>query len=184
MTLGMQLDAAIAQLDSLSSPQLYSLIVLVTVLVATLLLGNAQPLEEKMSALKTSTATTAATNTTSTTKTSNSTSAADSKTGATTTTKGTTTTMGPEPRWYIFRLFNYAVLLAFGASVVEFVLHAADKDRTQLVRVLVAWCMCLIYFFGFFGVSIVHDADVVETTTPVVVPAVAVVVDNDQDKTL
>ena len=158
MTLGMQLDAAIARLDSLSSPQLYGLIVAVTVLVATLLLGTAQPLEDKIMTRTLHGNKTDGTTTGSSTATAATVKAA----GNTTTTKTATTNggSGPEPRWYIFRLFNYAVLLAFTASVVEFVLHAADKDRTQLVRVLVAWCMCLIYFFGFFGVSIVHDADV------------------------
>ena len=157
MTLGMQLDDAIARLDDLSSPQLYGLIVAVTVLATTLLLGTAQPLEEERIMNKTLHGNKTDGTTTTTTRSS-------TATAATTTTTTTAAANGgggpPEPRWYIFRLFNYAVMLAFTASVVEFVLHAADKDRTQLVRVLVAWCLCLIYFFGFFGVSIVHDADV------------------------
>ena len=139
LTLGMQLDAALAQLDSLSSPQLYSLIVLVTVLIATLLLGNATPLDDAAWRAKTATVTTSTSPTSSTSPSSS---------------------QHPEPRWYIFRLVNYAMLLAFGASVVEcFVWHADayTKDRTLLARVLLGWCACLIYFFGFFGVSIVHS---------------------------
>ena len=139
MTLGMKLDATLAQLDSLSSPQLYSLIVLVTVLIATLLLGNAQPLDEAaysaaMHNVKTTTSSKAPT------------------------TAPSTNNAYPEPRWYIFRLVNYAMLCMFGASVVEFFWHADlyAKDRTLLARVLGAWCLSLIYFFGFFGVSIVH----------------------------
>ena len=137
LTLGMQLDAALAQLDSLSSPQLYTIIVLVTVLIATLLLGNAQPLDADPAVLMKDVAV---------------------GSSATTMTTNATTTNHPEPRWYIFRLFNYAMLLAFGASVVEFCWHADlyAKDQSLLVRVLLAWCLCLIYFFGFFGVSIVH----------------------------
>lgn len=131
LTLGMQLDAALAQLDSLSSPQLYGLIVLVTVLIATLLLGNAQPLDE--GAIKV-------------------------KKPLQQQPELAVGSNGPEPRWYIFRLFNYAMLIAFGASVVEFYYHndLYTKDRALLLRVLVGWCLCLIYFFGFFGVSIVH----------------------------
>ena len=135
LTLGMQLDASLAQLDSLSSPQLYTLIVLVTVLIATLLLGNAQPLDENNAAVLMKTA------------------------AATSSTSSSNKSKGREPRWYIFRLFNYAIMFAFGASVVQFLLHADlyAKDQTLLARVLAAWCLCLIYFFGFFGVSIVHD---------------------------
>ena len=142
LTLGMQLDAALSQLDSLSSPQLYSLIVLVTVLIATLLLGNAQPLDEAKMMKNVVTTTT-----------SSSSSSSNKKNNK------TTTSLGREPRWYIFRLFNYAMLTAFSLSVVEFLLHADRyaKDQTLLMRVLAAWCLCLIYFFGFFGVSIVHS---------------------------
>lgn len=140
LTIGMQLDSALSQLDSLSSPQLYSLIVLVTVLIATLVLGNAQPLDEAKVMMKNVTTTTATT---------------------TTTAKTTTTSSGGhrEPRWYIFRLFNYGMLTAFGLSVVEFLWHADvyAKDQTLLARVLLAWCLCLIYFFGFFGVYVVHS---------------------------
>ena len=156
-TWGMQLDAALSQLDSLSSPQLYGVIVLVTVLIATLLLGNAPALDESAVRrhAKTTTTTTA-------------------KTAVPTTTTNTNAVGGaPEPRWYIFRLVNYAMLVIFGISVVEFFTHANDivyaKDPTMLLRVLLAWCLALIYFFGFFGVSIVHSDVVVAAsaeTTP------------------
>lgn len=144
LTLGMQLDAALSQLDSLSSPQLYSLIVLVTVLIATLLLGNAQPLDEAKMMKNVVTTTTTSSNIRNNNKNNKTTSS---------------TSLGREPRWYIFRLFNYAMLTAFSLSVVEFLLHADRyaKDQTLLMRVLAAWCLCLIYFFGFFGVSIVHS---------------------------
>jgi hypothetical protein len=147
LTLGMQLDAALAQLDALSSPQLYSLIVLGTVLVSTFVLGAPKPLLQKsvypelpLPVLPNSSNNSSNNN--------NNSSAAK-----------TTTATGPEPRWYIFRLFNYAVLLAFTGSVVEFVWHADDyaSDHTLLLRVLLAWCLGLVYFFGFFGVSIVHS---------------------------
>lgn len=141
-TWGMQLDAALAHLDALSSLQLYGLIVLVTVLIATLLLGNAQP-------LPTTTAAVAQND--------------DKNNKSNTTAGGHRHRHHPEPRWYIFRLFNYAVLLAFAGSVADFAWFATST--AQLVRVLVTWCACLIYFFGFFGVSIVHDDVVVDATT-------------------
>lgn len=141
-TIGMQLDAALATLDGLSSPQLYAIIVLCTVLIATVLLGNAKPLDE--TALRNAAAAVAATST---------------KSNPAPTTNMSAASNGPEPRWYIFRLFNYGVLAAFLASVViGFWYHLRQPvDQAQLLRILLVWCVCLIYFFGFFGVSIVHS---------------------------
>lgn len=140
-TVGMKVDAALAALDGLSSPQLYAVIVLATVLVATILLGNAKPLDETVLAA-----------TASPTAVSTRSAAAASSLPA-----------PPEPRWYIFKLVNYGVLAAFGASVLEFFWHCRrhhheqEEGSTSVLRMLVVWCVCLIYFFGFFGVSIVHS---------------------------
>lgn len=66
---------------------------------------------------------------------------------------------GPEPRWHIFRYVNYMIVAAFVASVLEFSRNAATytNETYVLLRFLLAWSACVCYFFGFFGVSFVHD---------------------------
>eukprot|EP00522_Entomoneis_paludosa_P010695 CAMPEP_0172455346 /NCGR_PEP_ID=MMETSP1065-20121228/12020_1 /TAXON_ID=265537 /ORGANISM="Amphiprora paludosa, Strain CCMP125" /LENGTH=621 /DNA_ID=CAMNT_0013207807 /DNA_START=103 /DNA_END=1968 /DNA_ORIENTATION=+ len=137
MTVGMRIDAAINDLNNLSSTQLYALIVVGTCLIATFLLGNGD-----QQSLEMTSAAAAAFN-------------KSAKTTASTSNKNSQ----PEPRWYIFRMINYAMLVAFVASVANFVWNYAAYavDSAVLLRFLLGWSACLIYFFGFFGVSFVHD---------------------------
>jgi uncharacterized membrane protein YjfL (UPF0719 family) len=129
----MRLDAAIQRLDSLTSTQLYALIVGLTVLISFVVLGSAadsvdveqrQPVEEKRPRK------------------------ASNKTGG-----------HPEPRWHIFRWVNVAVAVVFSGSVADFFLHASQyiTDSDVLLKYLGLWCLLLLYFFGFFGISFVHD---------------------------
>jgi quinol-cytochrome oxidoreductase complex cytochrome b subunit len=136
-TIGMRLDAAIAQLDNLSSTQLYALIVGLIIMVSFMILGPAAempdgdpvsllpppPLEPKMI--------------------SNPPHAKSPR----------------EPRWHIFRWVNYATVLAFGWSVVEFGMHCSDylQDSDAMLKFLLAWSILVCYFFAFFGISFVHD---------------------------
>lgn len=131
-TIGQHIDAALAGIDSLSSTQLYALIVGATVVISFLLLGSASETAEIDYTLK-----------------KNSPKKTLSK----------ATSDAPEPRWHIFRYVNYTIVAAFLWSVAEFSLHAADywSSSDALLAFLVGWSVFLCYFFGFFGVSFVHD---------------------------
>jgi hypothetical protein len=134
-TIGMRLDAAIAQLDNLSSTQLYGLIVGLIIMVSFMILGPAAempdgdpvsllpPPEPKMIS------------------------------------NPSHVKSHREPRWHIFRWVNYATVLAFGWSVVEFGLHCSDylQDSDAMLKFLLAWSILVCYFFAFFGISFVHD---------------------------
>ena len=146
MTLGMRLDAAIKKIDSLSSTQLYILIVGITIVVSFLVLGSAQQPADVVPH--------DGVTTTSTTST-------DRKITATRTSTIETTSKGPEPRWHIFRWVNFATVALFIWSVVDFTTNATiylnDNDSSTLLKFLVGWSILLCYFFGFFGVSFVHE---------------------------
>lgn len=118
-------------LDSLSSTQLYVLLVTLTVGVSFILLGTSSSSEPPRLGPS------AATN--------------EKNQGK--------RRSGPEPRWHLFSYVNYAIVAAFGWSVFEFFhSYALYTQNTQLLlRFLVAWSVCLCYFFGFFGVSFVHS---------------------------
>ena len=137
MTLGMRVAAAMSDLNDISSTQLYVLIVIVTCLISTILLGSAEQ-QQPPEMTATNVAKQPTPRKASLPKDKNS---------------------PPEPRWYIFRMFNYAMLVAFVASVASFLWNYASYtvDSGVLLRFLVGWSVCLIYFFGFFGVSFVHD---------------------------
>ena len=135
-TLGERLDSVIQQIDSLSSMQLYSLIVGFTIVIASLLLGSANVENEYSSELLQSTA---------------------SRLHHKTTT--TTQRRYAEPKWHIFKWVNYAAVLTFGWSVVDFTMHCSVylHDSDTLLKFLVAWSVFICYCFGFFGISFVHD---------------------------
>lgn len=77
-----------------------------------------------------------------------------------------------EPRWHIFRWVNYAAVTVFCWSVADFALHWHEYLHSDnvLLQFLFGWSVLLCYFFGFFGVSFVHDTVVEpEETTRYVV---------------
>jgi hypothetical protein len=185
-TLGMQLDAALAQLDSLSSTQLYILIVFVTVLISSVLLGNAQPTELVVVDNAQQHRTRTSDRHSPTKKMMTKSSSSDAASAL------------PEPRWYLFRIVNYAMMAAFALSVVAFSLQFAGVSvfsslignsggsggvvpmgPSTMLRFLVGWSVFLIYFFGFFGVSFVHNdveqenvsGDVATTSTATATPS-------------
>ncbi|KAL7580214.1 hypothetical protein ACA910_012961 [Epithemia clementina (nom. ined.)] len=146
-TLEMRVAAFISELNNITSTQLYALIVIVTCLISTILLGSAEQQQPAAAALE---------------MTANS--AAKHQSAPPKTYFPKDKNSPPEPRWYIFRMFNYAMLIAFAASLASFFWNYTSYtvDSGVLLRFLLGWSVCLIYFFGFFGVSFVHD--VVEDT--------------------
>ena len=129
MTIGMQLDAMLARLDSLSSTQLYGIIVCFTVAISFLLLGSGStvddvPLVEMTKKKKTP----------------------------------LPPNVGRQPKWFVLKWCNYAAIVSFVASVGKAAMHAYQQDSFSLVQYLIGWSLFLCYFFGFFGISFI-DAE-------------------------
>jgi hypothetical protein len=131
MTLGMRVDSWLSQVDNLSSTQLYGLIVAATVGLCFVLLGSGNvqdvPFDDHAEEPK----------------------------------KKAATSGLPQPRWHIFRWVNYGFIAAFLWSVCYFILHSSrylhQNSQGVLLQFLLGWSVFLCYFFGFFGISLVHD---------------------------
>lgn len=153
-TIGMRLDAMIDEIDNLSSTQLYGIIVAATVGLCVVLLG------------------TGSSNNNLDLQHSNNTTAKDDNTLKKEPAAVATTAMkGRQPRWHIFKWVNYLAVAAFLGSVCTFCLNASHylhhESQGVLVQFLVGWSVFLLYFFGFFGVSFIHeDISNDETTAP------------------
>ncbi|CAM9746631.1 unnamed protein product [Chrysoparadoxa australica] len=62
----------------------------------------------------------------------------------------------PKPRWEVLRVLNYCVILLFVWSLTYVVFNyrlLAANGTHGLFPVLVIWSICMVYFFGFFGIS-------------------------------
>jgi hypothetical protein len=137
--MGMRLSEAVERLDSLTSTQLFGVIVSLTVFVTFLVLGSANyPEVPEMQVSVISSI--------------------------------QPTKDGPEPRWHIFRWVNILTAAVFFWSVGDFSLHASaylnDSDSSILLKFLIGWSVLLCYFFGFFGVSFVHEISFDEIKEP------------------
>jgi len=129
-TIGMQLDAMIAQIDALPSTQLYGLIVAATVGLCVVVLGTGNSnLEMEQHDLKKP--------------------------------KMVPVDGGKQPNWQIFKVINYIAVAAFLYSVFMFCSNASKylhhESQGVLAQFLVGWSVFLMYFFGFFGVSLIHE---------------------------
>ena len=144
----MRLDAAMHYLDSMSSMQLYAIIVGLTLVIATAVLRskaatlNNSNNAERLLLLSSERATNSMTP---------SAALAPAK------------KRGPEPKWHIFKWVNLAAVAVFGWSVTDFTLHCSAylNSSDTLLKFLAVWSVFLCYCFGFFGISFVHDAIVV-----------------------
>jgi hypothetical protein len=147
MTLGMHIDRLIASIDSLSSTTLYALIVGGTIFVSLGLLGSAKEGEITVADMihqqppgNANGNHQGAENNCGTSP-SNSALSRQPRNGSAV----------PEPKWQFFRYMNIVILVLFVASVVEFYWN------DSLYMFLLGWSVFLCYFFGFFGVTFVHD---------------------------
>jgi hypothetical protein len=142
ITIGMRLDDLVHQVsqvgshvDNLNSTQLYGLIVAATVGLCVVLLGTGNPAELEQQQPK-----------------------PKSKWNNNMTNLKTT---GKQPRWHVFRWVNYLFVGAFLWSVATFLLNASQylhhDSQGVLAQFLVGWSVFLCYFFGFFGISLVHQ---------------------------
>ena len=147
ITLGMRLDRFLDSWNHWNSTQLYFLIVVTTMALSYAVLSQGPA---------------AATN-----------SAAEMQQwkghSNSSSTRKTTTTPGgpPEPKWHIFKWVNVVALALFVYSGVDFVWQQCTtvEPPTTIWKFLVGWSVLLCYFFGFFGVSLVHDTMEQPTTT-------------------
>ncbi|CAM9335802.1 unnamed protein product, partial [Ectocarpus fasciculatus] len=80
----------------------------------------------------------------------------------------------PQPRWEVLRAMNYVVVILFVSSVsyvmVNYRWAALDSgsgltafSSGDFVPVIVLWACCLLYFFGFFGISLVDTEELSES---------------------
>ena len=140
ITLGMRLDAFTAQLDSLSSTQLYGVTVLSSIIFCVLLLNTG-----RLSKIDLRTA--------------------PEPKQSSDVRKSLNRSTEPQPKWYILNLLNLLAGLSFIVSVVAFLSDASTymQDSLSVFKFLVGWGVFLCYFFGFFGISFV-DADLLERT--------------------
>ena len=134
-TIGMQLDAMIAKVDELPTTQLYGLIVAVTVGLCVVLLGTGNSnLEMEQQQHQEN----------------------DLKKPKMIVVDG-----GKQPNWHLFKMINYIAVAAFLYSVFIFCSNASQylhhESQSVLAQFLVGWSVFLMYFFGFFGVSLIHE---------------------------
>uniref|UniRef100_A0A7S4ALR6 3-hydroxy-3-methylglutaryl coenzyme A reductase n=1 Tax=Pseudo-nitzschia australis TaxID=44445 RepID=A0A7S4ALR6_9STRA len=134
-TIGMRLDAMVAQVDKVPSTQLYGLIVAATVGLCVVLLGTGNSnLEIQLE---------------------------QNCNNDLRKPKMVTVDAGKQPKWHIFKWINFVAVAAFLCSVFTFCSNASqylhDESQGVLVQFLVGWSVFLMYFFGFFGVSFIHE---------------------------
>jgi hypothetical protein len=137
MTVGMRIDAMISSIDSLSSTTLYALVVGATIMIALGLLGSAKEGEMHVPIPAPSR--------------SNGGSGSGNDPTANSSSSSSSSSSSNEPKWHIFRYMNMLILVLFLASIVEFYWN------DSLYVFLLGWSVFLCYFFGFFGVTFVHD---------------------------
>jgi hypothetical protein len=148
-TLGMRLDAILSGIDQLPSSQLYAVIVAATVGLCVVLLGtgnsNALELQQRKQDMM------------------NASTACDNDTLLKKPTNNTNNSGGnhKQPKWHIFKWINYLAVGAFLWSVYTFCSNASQylhhESQGVLVQFLVGWSVFLLYFFGFFGISLIHE---------------------------
>ena len=147
-TIGMRLDAVLDQCNSLSSTQLYVVIVSATIGMCIALMGtkhNSYNVEMKQPPPPTVTPPVVHNNHT---------------------TKQPSANLGRQPRWHIFWWTNYLCMAGFVYSLAYFWTNASYylyQQPDQLLHFLVGWSVFVGYFFGFFGISLVHQ-DIVGPT--------------------
>jgi hypothetical protein len=64
---------------------------------------------------------------------------------------------GPRPKWEVLRAMNYIVLAIFIGSIsyatINYHQTFTQGATPAFIAMAILWCLCLGYFFGFFGIS-------------------------------
>jgi len=148
-TVGMQIDAVIARLQTVSTTQLYATVIAASLAFSFYLLNSGgssalvieeghvdgslrkpSPPREKKQLKRSSSA--------------------------------------PEPKWHILKITNFVAAAGFLLSVLQFASNASTylNDSTSLLQFLSVWSVFLCYFFGFFGISFIELDDFVDQPQP------------------
>lgn len=152
-TVGMLIDSVIAEVQNVTTTQLYATVIAVSLAFAFFLInsGGGNPALISITTEE------------------DTSSAADSlkKTMVVprpthTTTRGVASST-PEPKWHILKIMNYIIATGFTFSVLQFASNATTylNDSTSLLQYLTIWSISLCYFFGFFGISFIDLDDLV-----------------------
>mmetsp|Transcript_7526 Transcript_7526/g.13264 ORF Transcript_7526/g.13264 Transcript_7526/m.13264 type:complete len:670 (-) Transcript_7526:88-2097(-) len=158
-TLGMQIDAVIASLESISTPQLYGTVIAISLAFSFYLLnsggGSSSPALQMM------------TNDTKEQQDADADSLRKPARAAATSSSSSSESSSedrPEPRWHILRFTNYVAALGFLVSVLQFASNASAylNDSNSLLQFLTVWSLFVVYFVGFFGISFVELDDFVD----------------------
>ncbi len=61
----------------------------------------------------------------------------------------------PRPRWEVLGFLNYLVIAIFVAAFTYGVFNyrGNNEESAGSFGILIVWCICMAYFFGFFGIS-------------------------------
>lgn len=64
---------------------------------------------------------------------------------------------GPTPKWEWLNIMNYVVIGTFVSSFAFVAMNYSNNFHSNgtFVPLVVIWCLCLAYFFGFFGISMI-----------------------------
>ena len=71
----------------------------------------------------------------------------------------------PTPKWGLLRFMNYVILFTFIGSIIYTSLNYAALSHNAnplFLFISILWVMCIAYFFGFFGISLL-DQDIHST---------------------
>lgn len=146
-TVGMHIDAVIAQLQTASTTQLYVTVIAVSLAFSFFLINSGG----SSSALTIINREEAASSSDSLKKTAPKMRSSHQQRAAS----------APEPKWHILKITNYVVATGFILSVLKFASNASTylNDSTSLLQFLSIWSIFLCYFFGFFGISFIELDD-------------------------
>lgn len=134
-TIGTRLDQLIAEVETMPSTQLYAILFAASVAFSFFLLNCGNPVR-------------------------NSAPPSASIIGEKTIPVRPRSPNEPQPKWFILKRLNYAMVIGFLLSIGMFASNATIymDDSSKLIQFLIFWSVFLCYFFGFFGISFV-DAD-------------------------
>lgn len=74
-------------------------------------------------------------------------------------------TKEPTPKWGLLRFMNYVILITFIGSIIYTCLNYTELSHNAnpvFLFISIVWVMCIAYFFGFFGISLL-DQDIRST---------------------
>lgn len=84
---------------------------------------------------------------------------------------------GPTPKWEVLRAMNYIVLGVFISSVTYATINyhqTLSQGATPFfIGMVVLWCLCLGYFFGFFGISFIDQETLQRSPSSLGLPEVS-----------